>query len=126
MRQTLLVFAVLVVFLTAGCSSQNTGKLEGKTWSSLPTMIKGKALPAGALVLEFTAEASASADGKVSYTIDDTKYEGKYSLTRGNTVVFRFDKEIAGRKVHTEQIVVDGNRLTMTDTDGTKIHFQGK
>jgi hypothetical protein len=89
-------------------ASNNKGKIEGTKWSSLEATIKGKKLPAGALKLDFAK------DGKLVYQAGPTKLTGTYVLGKGDEVIFRLDKEFAGKKEHTEKIVIQKDRLTMT------------
>jgi hypothetical protein len=116
----LAMFQLLILplaFVVCGCASNNKGKIEGTKWVSQPTTVKGKALPAGILQLEFRA------DGSMLYRIGPQALSGRYSLGMGNSVTFNMDQELAGRKSHTETIVINGNQLTMTDTDGTTLTF---
>jgi hypothetical protein len=109
------LFAVLFV---VGCSSNNTGKIEGTKWSSLAGTVKGQPIPAGILQLEFRA------DGGLTYRAGPQTFTGTYSLGGGDAVTFNLDQELAGRKSHREKIVINGDNLTMTDSDGTAISFQ--
>ncbi|MCC6417820.1 MAG: hypothetical protein IT429_06175 [Gemmataceae bacterium] len=111
-----LLLLVAALFIT-GCSSNNKGKLEGTKWRSQATTVKGIPLPAGSLQLEF------SNDGKLVYRVGGQMMTGTYSLGMGDNVNFHMDQNLAGRKDHTEKIVVNGNQLTMTDSDGTTLTF---
>jgi hypothetical protein len=42
----------------------------------------------------------------------------------GPAVTMNFDTELGGRKVHAEKIIINGDQLTMTDSDGTQLTFQ--
>ena len=99
-------------------ASNNKGKIEGTKWSSLPADIKGAKLPAGILKLEFAK------DGKLVYRVGPMDYTGTYKLGAGDKVTLQLDKELAGRKDHEESVVIKGNRLTMTDSDGTSLTFE--
>jgi hypothetical protein len=112
--QWVLLAAVVSI---VGCNSNNKGKIEGTKWSSLPTTAKGQSVPAGALKLEFHK------DGGLVYRAGLQKFTGTYSLGMGDRVTLKLDKELAGRKVHTETVTVDGDRLTMKDSDGTSLSF---
>ena len=113
----LAVVAALVCSL--GCSSNNKGKIEGTKWSSEPTTLSGKSLPAGALELDFAK------DGKLVYKLlGGTVYTGTYSLGFGDTVTLNLDQELGGRKRHAQKVVINGDRLTMSDTDGTSVTFK--
>ncbi len=108
---------VLVILVAAGCSS-NRGKLEGTRWTSEETTVRGQHQPAGFGTLEFRD------DGTLVYQLQGLPTAtGRWSLSPGSNVVFRFDEPLRGRKVHTEKIVLDGDRLTMTDSDGTSVTF---
>ena len=106
------------VLLTSGCASNNKGKIEGTKWSSLAGTVKGNFLPAGTLQLEFRSDKS------LVYGGGPLVYTGTYSLGMGDTVTFHLTKELAGRKDHAQKIVVNGDRLTVTDSDGTQLTFE--
>ncbi len=112
-------FAVAVALLCSfGCNSSNKGKIEGTSWTSLPGNIKGQAIPAGVLHLEFRS------DGKLTYLTPVGTFNGTYSLGWGDHVTLKFDQELSGRKSHVERISIRGERLTMTDSDGTEVSFE--
>ncbi len=127
-RTTIVRLFVLPLIGAAGCVSENKNKLEGTMWSSEPNRVTRAAsnlhpvqsvnLPAGFLELHFHK------DGSLFYILQGTLYNGKYVLGMGNTVVFHLEKPVAGLKTHSEKIVLDGNRLTMIDTDGTTLTFR--
>jgi hypothetical protein len=116
--------AVVVALLSSlGCGSNNKGKIEGTKWSSLATTMNVKnqgmqTIPAGALTLEF------SSDYKLVYRAGPMTMTGTYSLGMGDYVTLKLDKELDGRKTHTEKVVISGDRLTMTDSDGTALTFE--
>ena len=110
----LLVAALILV--SAGCSS-NKGKIEGTKWSSQAAYVKGVNAPAGFLRLDFAK------DGSLVYRAGPQTFTGKYSLGLGPNVSLNFDRELAGMKVHVERVSIDGNHLTMTDSDGTEVSF---
>jgi hypothetical protein len=113
-----LQLVVLALALSAvGCSSNNKGKIEGTKWTSDATTIKGQQIPAGALGLEF------GSDGSLVYRTLMARFTGKYSLGGGDTVTLHLDQDLAGRKEHSEKVVISGDKLTMTDSDGTSITF---
>ena len=113
MRAMPIVLLVLVV----GCSS-NRGKLEGTRWTSEETSVRGHHQPAGYRTLEFKD------DGTLVYQLKgQATATGRWSLSPGSNVVFRFDKPLLGRKVLTEKIVLAGDTLTLTDSDGTSVTF---
>jgi hypothetical protein len=103
-------------------ASNNKGKIEGTKWSSVETTVKETKLAAGTLKLEF------GKDGKLAYRIAGPKGEvtftGKYSLGEGDKVTFHLDKELAGKKEHIEDVSIQGDRLKMTDSDGTSVTFE--
>jgi hypothetical protein len=107
---------VMILFI-AGCASHNKGKIEGTKWSSQPTTVKGQTAPAGALKLDFAS------NGSLVYTAGPQALSGKYSLGMGDFVTFNLDQDLGGRKQHTETIIINGNQLTMTDSDGTQVIF---
>jgi hypothetical protein len=112
-----LLFAALLLF-SFGCSSSNKGKIEGTKWTSLAATVKGESLPAGARGLEFDK------DSKMVYTTGQQPYTGTYSLGMGPAVTFNLEKEVDGRKIHPEKIVIDGDQLTLTDPDGSEVTFR--
>src|SRR5206468_2705913 len=99
-------------------ASNNKGKIEGTKWSSVETEVKGVKLPAGSLKLEFAK------DGKLVYQAGPVSFTGKYSLGEGDKVTFHLDKELAGKKEHIEDVAIKGDRLKMTDSDGTSVTFE--
>jgi hypothetical protein len=113
---TLRLVLLAALLLAAGCSS-NKGKIEGTKWSSQAANVKGQALPAGALTLEF------GSDGSLVYKAGPQTFKGTYSLGMGDNVTLKLDQELAGRKNHVEKVVINGDRLTMTDSDGTQLTF---
>lgn len=112
------VACITALLLACGCSSSNKGKIEGTKWSSQATTVKGKAVPAGVMQLHFQS------DGKLALKRGNENYTGAYSLGMGPTVTMNFDQEFEGRKTHAEKIVINGDELTMTDSDGTQVPFQ--
>lgn len=111
------MFALAVLLLVGGCSSNNKGKIEGTKWSSQATTVKGQPLPAGILGLEFRA------DGSMVYQVGPQAYTGKYSLGGGDSVTLHLDKELANRKTHVQKVVINGENLTLIDSDGTQLTF---
>lgn len=106
------------ILLVCGCGSNNKGKIEGTKWSSTASAIKGKSLPAGALRLDF------GSDGHLVYSAGFIRMTGTYTLGTGDYVTMHLDQPLQGRKDHTERMVIQGDQLTMTDSDGTQIMFQ--
>jgi hypothetical protein len=105
------------LLLNGGCSSKNKGKLEGTKWTSLPGVVKGNNLAAGALGLEF------GKDGSLVYKTPQGEFKGTYSLGMGESVTLHLDRPLSNGKVHNERITVDGDKLTMKDPDGTELSF---
>ncbi len=118
MRRSLL--AVVLLLPLAGCSSNNTGKIEDTLWVCEAQTINSSSLSRGSLVLAFRA------DGTMNCTRQFTdNYPGKYTLSMGDYVTFRFDRPYGDTKatVHTEKITIDGDKMTMVDVDGTVVKF---
>jgi hypothetical protein len=107
-----------LLLLSLGCSSSNKGRIEGTKWTSLATTVKAESLPAGARYLQFDK------DGKMVYTVNSQPCNGTYALGLGPTVTFNLEKDVDGRKIHPRKIVIDGDRLTLTDPDGSEVMFQ--
>ena len=120
MRQfsALPLLAIGAIVFLGGCNSNNEGKIEGTRWSSLEMNVQGQSVPAGTLRLEFKK------DGKMAYVTPVGNFNGSYDLGWGDNVTLNLDRELAGRKSHTESIVVNGERMTVTDTDGTAAEFR--
>ena len=76
---------------------------------------------------------SAAAGNEKARTSDEfmRRYpEGANAQTGNRYTVFAtvfpatdLDRELAGRKVHVEQVIINGNQLTMIDSDGTQLTF---
>jgi hypothetical protein len=111
----LLLLALL--FSVVGCSSKNKGKIEGTKWTCRAATVKGNTLPAGSLRLDFNN------DGTMAYYILEKPIKGTYTLGTGDTVTFHLDEAIGGKKEGAEKIVISGDALTMTDSDGTSLTF---
>ena len=97
--------------------SNNRGKIEGTKWSSVRGWVKGLDVPAGTLKLDFAA------DGRLRYDTPGGVFTGTYSLDSGDTVTFHLDRPLAGARQHAQRVVVNGNRLTVSDSDGTTLDF---
>lgn len=108
---------LLLIFGAVGCSSSNKGKIEGTKWSSIAATVKGQAVPSGTLQLEF------GTDNKLVYRAGPQTFNGTYSLGSGDSLTMHLTQELAGRKDHTEKVAIVGDKLTMTDSDGTQISF---
>ena len=110
------------ILFICGCSS-NQGKIESTRWTSLAAEVKGQTLPAGALQLAFGGDSKVVVHAFAPTGGSPTSYRGTYSLGIGDAVTLSLDRELAGSKTHVETIVIEGDRLTMTDSDGTKMIF---
>src|SRR5262249_42451411 len=100
-----------------GIALGNKGRIEGTKWTSEETDVNGLTLPAGRLKLEF------GKDYELVCRDAPLTVSGTYSLDSDDQVTFHLDRALAGRREHTETIVIQGDRLTMTDADGTSITF---
>lgn len=105
-RHLPLLAIVAVVFL-AGCTSNNKGKIEGTKWRAAINNVR----------LEFDK------DGSMRFSVRGRTVSGKYTLNAGDYVTMTFDEDFAGRRKHREKIVIKGDTLTMTDSDGTSLTF---
>jgi hypothetical protein len=121
-----LVIVPLFLMSTVGCVTENKD-LEGTRWESEAGAVQvnnpavGKRsvhVSAGFMKLDFKK------DGTLFYIIANKLYRGKYSLGGGKSVTFHLEEKLSGTKTHTEKIIVEGSRLTMTDSDGTQLKFQ--
>jgi hypothetical protein len=122
------LLVVVPLLCLTGCTSENKGKIEGTKWrseagnvfakNSNPLNGKTVFLPAGYMELDFHQ------DGSLFYIIAGKLHSGTYALGLGNIVVLHLDEPVAGLKMHSEKITIEGRRLTMTDTDGTSLKFQ--
>jgi len=116
MRRPLL--AAFLLLPLAGCSSNNSGKIEDTVWLCDAQTVNGAPLARGALRLDFRA------DGTMTCTRQFTDvYQGKYSLSMGDYVRFRFDRPYGKATEHTEKLTIDGDKMTMMDADGTVVKF---
>jgi len=119
----LLLACACALAVAAGCSSSNKGKLEDTRWESLPVTIRNVEFDRGARVLEFKKD-------ELVYAFRDANglertLTGKWAYNAGPYVTLTFDQPLNDRKRHVEKIVVspEGDRLTMTDSDGTAVTF---
>lgn len=115
-----------VVISTAGCqaiivpqgSSNNRGNLEGTVWSNEPGwLVKKIYMPRDLSRLYFYG------DGTFTWSIGDKRITGKFSYGAGDIVYFNLNEELAGQTYYQETIVVTGDKLTMSDSDGTSLTF---
>lgn len=120
MRPTSLLRVALLaaVLVSCGCKSNNKGKIEGTKWSSVASTVKGTPIPEGFLRLEF------GSDGSLVYSAGPKTFKGTYSLGSGDNVTLKLTEDLAGRKNHVEKVSISGDRLTMTDSDGTAMTFK--
>ena len=120
MRSVVRVLAVVVGTVTlagAGCESNNKGKLEGTKWKGMIA-----AVPGSSMTLDFYA------DGRLALGIYapgvNKTISGRWSLSMGDHVeMTNLSEPLAGRTSHTEKIVVTGDTLVMTDSDGQSVTF---
>jgi hypothetical protein len=98
--------------------SNNRGKIEGTEWTSLRGFVKGQDVPAGTLRLEFDR------DGGMTYHTPLGEFRGTYALERGDSVVWTFTMELGGSKRHSQTCIINGNRMTVRDSDGTSLNFR--
>ncbi|MBM3982093.1 MAG: hypothetical protein FJ304_17885 [Planctomycetes bacterium] len=98
--------------------SDNAGKIEGTRWRSLRGFVKGQDIPAGTLRLEFNR------DGSLVYHTPMGEFRGTYTLDPGDVVVWNFTRELGGSRRHQQTCIINGNRLTVKDTDGTTLDFE--
>lgn len=121
MRSQRFAVLLLLVFvsLAAGCNSNNEGVIEGTRWSCLSAQMRGKNVPGVAGKLRITF----SKNGKVSYVTPEGIFDGTYSLSMGDYVTLDFDRPLGGLTQHAQRVSVDGNKMTMTDSDGTSAVF---
>ena len=110
---------VAVMVCSVGCS-RNKGKLEGTKWTSQATTLNDEIIPAGRFQFEFKK------DKRLVLSVGSVTYTGTYSLGSRNVVAFRFDKEVSGWKTHAQKVVIDGNQMTMSGSDGSMTFYQVK
>lgn len=109
--------AAVLFLAVAGCSG-NKGKIEGTNWVSQSATVKGEELPPGARQIQFQK------DGHLLFIANAKPYKGSYALGMGPAVTFTLEEDWQGRKIHPEKVVIDGERLVLTDADGNAIPFQ--
>ncbi|MGH7221794.1 MAG: hypothetical protein ACRELF_01045, partial [Gemmataceae bacterium] len=90
---------------------------ENTLWASKAATVKGKDLPPAARVLQFLP------DGHLVYNVVGKQYKGHYALGMGLAVTFTLEEDLDGRKIHPHKIVIDGEQLTLTNADGSKLTF---
>lgn len=102
-----------------GCSSSNNkGKIEGTTWTSLPQLVQGQPAADGFLSISF------GADRTFSYKIGDSTLTGKYSIGSGDKVTLFYDKPVAKKTKHVHTFKVREQELEMTDEEGNVRKFR--
>ncbi len=109
--------ALFLIFTVAGCESNNKGKIEGSEWISQSAKVKGIGVPGGMLKLSFRN------NGTLIFKAGPRTMTGKYSLGMGDRITFHLDEMLNGSKTHVEKAVIVDDRLTLTDSDGTKMNF---
>jgi hypothetical protein len=113
-----LIVLLLPFVSAAGCASDNAGRIEGTSWQSDSAKVKGQNLPAGFMKVDFRA------NGDLVFRAGPHVITGKYTLGPGNKVILYLDRELAGQKTHAETVVIRGDRMKMTDSDGTELTFR--
>ena len=108
--------AVLVVFMTVGCSS-NHGKIEGTSWTSQAATTKVQEFPSGFFAMEFQA------DGSFTQTVFGREHTGRYRLGMGDTITLNLDQPMDGHKKLQSKFIINGAAMTMQDSDGTTVLF---
>jgi hypothetical protein len=108
----------LLPFLACGCPSNNKGKIEGTKWTSESAVMKGLQLSSGAVYFDFRK------DYTLICRFGSKRIKGTYSLGWGDWVTLRLDEALPTGKVHTETVVIKGEHMTMTDSDGTHLTFR--
>ncbi|MEZ6141772.1 MAG: hypothetical protein R3B84_14470 [Zavarzinella sp.] len=98
--------------------SDNKGLIEGTKWVNLKGEIKGTPVAAGFMKFEFNK------DGTLVYTLNGRAYEGKYELLPGKKVKLITKESIGGRRENIETIVINGNKMTASDTSGAGLEFE--
>jgi hypothetical protein len=108
--------------LFTGCSSNNTGKIEGTAWRSLAVagdlFDEGEEAPAGAVKIQFTKGGTVYLRGPVG------QFQGTYTLDSGDWVTLHLDRELDGKKTHRERVMINGNRMTMIGRGGVSVTFE--
>ncbi len=117
-RASRLIVLVLPFACAAGCASDNAGRIEGTSWRSDSAKVKGQNLPEGFMKVDFRS------NGDLVLRAGPHVITGRYTLGMGNTVVLHLDRELAGMKTHSEKVVIRGDRMKMTDSDGTELTFR--
>ncbi len=126
MRSVSRLAVVTALFCLVGCKSNNEGKIEATRWTSIACTVKGVEVPPDMLQLSF------GGDGRMIYRIEnpataaDITHKGTYSLGMGDFVTLNLDEPLAGSKTHMQMVKIDGNQLTMIDSDGTSMTFNKK
>ena len=59
----------------------------------------------------------------MTYVAGPRTFTGRYALGTMDYVTFNLDQELAGRKSHVQRLAISGDRLTVTDSDGTNLTF---
>jgi hypothetical protein len=107
----------LVSHLDSTGPSDNKGIIEGTRWSHRGGRYGGIEIPRGGLTMDF------STDGRITVAVLHNQINGTYTLGSGKRVTFHLDEAVSGRKEHQQKITIDGDELTMDDSDGTRHVF---
>lgn len=119
---TAVAVALLAVGMS-GCESNNVGLLEDTKWGSayVPDF---KGITGRGVTMSLTFHADERFVMGVSGPAVHQMINGKWKLGwADNVTLYDLTPELGGRSTHTEKVVVSGDTLTMSDSDGTKIVF---
>lgn len=123
-RHLLLTVLALVSLALSSCDfigpSNNKEKIVGK-WRGSVNLYGKKNFPVS-MVVEFEKDGSFMMKGfGPTRTL---KITGKYKLNSGDYVtLYDLSEAIMGRTIHRERVTIEGDSLTMVDTDGTAMKF---
>jgi hypothetical protein len=106
------------LLVLSGCSSENTGKVEGTKWSNTAYTHQGKQVPAGVMTWTF------GKDGSFKMSSIGMNISGTYSLGFGQNYVLNLNQAIDGSKKVGGKMEIKGNTMKLTDPDGTTISFK--
>lgn len=123
LRAASLLAVAAVAVGQAGCESNNVGLLEDTKWSSayVPDF---KGISGRGVTMTLTFHADGKFGMGVSGPAASMNISGKWKLGWGSYVTLSdLSMPLGGVTAHTESVVVAGDTLTMSDSDGTKIVF---
>jgi hypothetical protein len=103
-----LSWVILGLVLTAGCSSKSAETFAGTRWHAATDR-----------------ELTFHENHVLTYVTGGKPRAGRYFLNATpNTVTITMDQGFAGSAKQAEQARIDGDTLTMEDTDGTTLTFR--